>query len=304
MNTPTPSFPVELQKERLRVLSNSKDAKAHVKDLTRGIFPEETLSEGITPPLDGDFFLWRPNNYRLKIPILEGVGGSLEMKVLPPSFLVENVSSGVTTLKIAENIIFQVGKKSVMLIYSLKLGKKKVWCKVPKGVFDDWVSNKVREIEAMLLGEVKKLELPLNYEKLIWIKHEDGLKGEEFLDEFVAQGHFIDDTYFKQVYVGKEANIEFKSPSFMKTYIANRSLEKLSPEIVKELQEIKLMLEGSSTIIQPKTVYPSLLSSKPSRHTLKLLCLDCGKIDYLCHCLISSGWRTQEESFKRLGLKL
>jgi hypothetical protein len=245
----SPSFPLESQKDRLRAYEVKITNKKHIADLFSSLFPQEGKSDGISIPDGSPFFLWRPNNYRLRIPKIKGLDGWSEVKVIPSSFHMENISKGVITFRVSQNIIIQVGKKNVVIFYSLRKGRQKIWFKVPQKDFDSWVDRKIADIYAMLLQEVSKLGLPLDYEQAVWIKHEDGLKGEEFLDEFVSQGHMIDDTYFKQVYVGNQAHVEFKSPSFMKNYVANRSLEQVAPLIVRELEEIRVRLPESKKIL-------------------------------------------------------
>lgn len=100
--------------------------------------------------------------------------------------------------------------------------------------FDEWLDQKVRDIEVMLLDCVRKLDLPLDYGSRVWIRHEDDIHGDEFIDG-LPQELFLNDTYFKKVY---PRGVEFKSPAYLKNYISNRSLEKFSPEIVIALERI------------------------------------------------------------------
>lgn len=299
MNTPTPSFPVELQKEKLRVLSQSLSLKKEILAVTKGIFPDATNSDPMRGGLETLSFLWRPNNYRLKIPFVKGSDPKQETKQLGGLFPVE-IREGTTTLKVDEKITLMIHPENVIGIWSLKNKKKeKLWYNVKVDsidALDEWIDSKVKAIQESLESEFKKLKLSLDYSKAVWIRHEDGIKGEEFLDG-LSSSLVIHDTYFKKVY---DNEAEFKAPAYVKNFIANRSIEKIAPEIAKELVEIKVML-SSPKINDNLSTHPSPLTSGLEGLKNKL-CFDCGKIEWLCHCLNSSGWKTQEEAFKRLKL--
>lgn len=240
-STLPPSFPVEKQKATLEGYSKSLEARKHVFELTKGVFGKETLREGITPLADLGFFFWRPNNYRLKISKLGGFNGGLEIKDMPPLFRMERKGT-VQTIKLNDNLTIQVCKTCVVGIWSLRRGKQKLYYKVnvdSVDSMDEWIDKKVKEIEVALTENIRLLNLPLDYNSVIWLKHEDGIKGEEFIDS-LPRDLYLNDTYVKKVYSDE---LEAKAPAYVKNYFANTMLERASPAIVKELQEIKHLLK-------------------------------------------------------------
>jgi len=253
--TPTPSFPVEKQKEKLRVLSQSLSLKKEILAVTKGVFADATNFDPMRGGLEVLNFLWRPNNYRLKIPFVKGSDPKQETKQLGGLFPVE-IREGTTTLKVDEKITLMIHPENVIGIWSLKNKKKeKLWYNVKIDsidALDDWIDSKVKEIQEALQSEFKKLKLSLDYSKAVWIRHEDGIKGEEFLDG-LSSSLIIHDTYFKKVYANE---VEMKAPAYVKTFIANRAIEKIAPEIAKELVELKnLVLEVPKTANSPHPPY-------------------------------------------------
>ena len=83
------------------------------------------------------------------------------------------------------------------------------------------------------------LDLSLDYDLSVWIRHEDDVKGEEFIDD-LPESLIMHDTYFKKVY---PKGVELKSPIYVKNYISNRVLENLAPMICKELNRLHLKVD-------------------------------------------------------------
>jgi len=239
---------VEKQKERLRVLSEDEGLHKAFSRYLEKVVPQEGGRDGMTPPAKNLRFLWRPNNYRLKIPFRGGFDGKQEIKggvpFLGGSFPVERDGrSGVVTVRVRSGLVLQVCRSCVVAIYSLRgLDGRKVWWEVEvDGVrgMDEWVDGKVAGILGECLVAVRGLGLELDFGGAVWIRHEDSVKGEEFLDG-LDPGLVLHDTYCKKVY---EKEVEFSSPFYMKNFIANRSIERVAPEVARELQELRFLVE-------------------------------------------------------------
>jgi hypothetical protein len=241
-NSHTPCFPVENQKDDVSAYKAVFEAKKAVSSIANKVFLKEGIIDSMTMPSSTIFFFWRPNNYRLKIPFKIGLD-STSKEVLPTIGLLPLQSRrGLRTIKVNSRITLQVGRSCVMAIFSLKndVGSKQ-WYKVPGNnikALESFIDGKVSEIEKSLRFEVSKLGLPLDYTKSFWLRHEDGVKNEEFI-KHIPESLIIHDTFFKKVY-GDE--LEFKSPIYLKNYISNRAIESVVPEIVNELEQIKLRL--------------------------------------------------------------
>lgn len=310
----TPSFPVEKQKERLNACHKTHfQAQKHVADLTKDIFPcaenHDTMSLLSGGVAKKSFLLWRPNNYRLKIcfsgskkasktssgnkraeptfPMTNDVKASSGNKRVASTFPMEIKvhAKGMSSLRLNARITLLIHTNCVIGIFSLKsIEGKKQWFKVEIDTlqsFSDWLDAKVKAIEDELMCEISKLGLDLDMDSKVWIRHEDGVKNEEFLDSIPAN-LIMHDSYFKKVY---KDEVEFKSPSYVKNYLSNRAIENIAPEISSELAEIKSLL--SPRVVSEESHDSSLnpqISVSLSHGFSDLLCTLCGWNEVWCGC--------------------
>ena len=216
-STLPPSFPVEVWKDKLRVFKDAQEVKEHIKGLVKGVFPQEAFNDTRSIKM----FLWRPHNYRLKIPFKRFL--SLDttpirnIKVVS-MFPVEVSNKNVIFVKVNPKLCIQVGRKGLVVIYaSVK------WFKVNSSDFEAFVDAKVDFIRGECLRAVEGLGLAqeLNFDGIGWVRQENTLKGDEFLDS-LPKSLVIDDTSFKKVY---DDEVEFKDASFVKSFVKNRVLE-------------------------------------------------------------------------------
>lgn len=212
-----PSFPVENWRDKMRVFSSSQDAKDYVNGVIKRVFPKEIFGDSMTIR----YFLWKPHNYRLKVPFskvlrLDSTPKGND-KVLS-AFPVEISSKGIKTYKLSSSLVVQVCKTCVMVIW----GEDK-WFKVDSRGFSGFVDRKVESIRDDILSALNGLNLglDLNFEGMVWVRQENTLKGDEFLDS-IPKRLMVDDTCFKKVY---DDNVEFKDASYVKSYVKNRVLE-------------------------------------------------------------------------------
>jgi len=216
----------DLTKEILKKVSIA--SKGKIKD---------TMSVGVVLS-----FFWRPNNYRLLIPFSNK--GFKPTPLSKPTFPMElkwsNYNSKVTTR--INGITLMRDKNSITAIWSLKEFNKKVWYKLSGNSLRDiqeHIDYKVLEIENRCMDAikvfVKKYGGRAYFEARKWLRNEDAVHGEDYLDK-ISKDTIIHDTYFKKVY---SDHIEFKSPTFMKNYISNRAVENIAPEIAKEISDLK-----------------------------------------------------------------
>jgi len=194
---------------------------------------------------------WRPNNYRLLIPF-----NKLTFKeTLPkrtPSFPMElkicNYGSK-HIFKISKSIVIMIDKKTATLIYSLKDDKgKKMWYEINKPSIESVEYHLLLEkerIKDMLLRKLKEIVRcyggSVDYDKVVWLRYEDGCKGEELLDK-LPEDRIIQATSFKKVYSNE---MEFKGDKKdiptqkLINYIDNQALERQSPKILDKLDNIQ-----------------------------------------------------------------
>lgn len=283
-----PSFPVEKQKERLRVFNANSELKKEVSKVVNRVFSNCNNPEAMSLLKGVKKILWRPNNYRLKIPIKKGSKGNFTS--LYPSlglFPVETKGRGMKVLKVNSQITLLIQPNSVTGIYSLKNSAGgKEWYEVvlsDEKAFIGWLDDKVKGIEQLLRLEIAKLGLELDYSAAVWIRHEDGIKNEEFLSSLSPE-LVIHDTYFKKVY---KEEVEFKSPEYVKNYITNRAIERVSPEISKELAEILSLLKVGTKNDETQRGEAGVqfaLSVSPSASFSEFLCVKCGWNLVYCGC--------------------
>lgn len=281
--TPTPSFPVENQKERLRVFEANSKLKNHIQELTKDIFAQEDTADTMSMLGGNRKILWRPNNYRLKIPVKQGsIGNFSSIKGSMGIFPVEIGKKGLATLKINKRITLMIYDKCVVGVFSLKDHEgRKEWYKVEVDsvqAFEEWFDAKLGEIEGELRFEIAKLRGDLDFRAGVWIRHEDGVKNEEFLDTLSPE-LVLHDTYFKKVYRNE---VEFKSPIYVKNFISNRALDRVAPEIVAELASLRVLINNG------------LKQKELGLTRWDDICLNCGYQRRRCDCA-SSSFKSQEE---------
>ncbi len=259
MKTTTPSKTEIDQKNRL----SEKKIKDHIYNIVSKHLPKEKNKDSMTVASNGEFVLWRPNNYRLKIPIKRKLNSTLKSAVrmqLKKRIKLSNYGSKYS-IKNYYSCTISLDKKSMTVIHTPK-GRK--WYKLYGDVkqMEDYVDNKVIEFEekclkaGVLFSRLFK-GVSLFVDKRVWIRHEDAVKGEEFIDS-IPDDLIMHDTYFKKVY---PQEVEFKSPTYMKNYLANRSLEKASPEIISRLDVIERKLDNVETDVLKsliKFLYPEM----------------------------------------------
>ena len=123
-------------------------------------------------------------------------------------FHVEISSKKVVTIKnYMPNITVQYGRNKLIGIYSQPRvdGRKTVYLIEASSVgdLDRRISEKVddirKSIDVALDNFMKRFKVRIRFEKPFWMRYEDWIKGEEFVDSLPAD-LIIHDTVFKKVY--------------------------------------------------------------------------------------------------------
>jgi len=227
-------------------------------------FPKEGfMSSMITTP-EPKKIVWRPNNYRRKLDILNSANS---VKKIPNHTIDSTTYSQHTKILYIKNympnITMMVCKKNLIAIYSqTRIGNKKETFFIERSTTEELekrINEKKKKIERKLDKALYKYaaqnKLSIPYKKPIWLRHEDFIKGEEYIDK-IPRETVIHDTVFKKVY---PEGIEFiggknKEPTVsLKNYIKNRAIEDISPQIASELRDFhyttgKLLAEFSTQI--------------------------------------------------------
>lgn len=298
---------MEKQRERLKAHAAEVELKNKLKEEGRAYFSTGNIKKamslpecGFSPSSKVKKILWRPNNYRLKIPIKKGSSGNVQATLLPSlNFQWNFKRRGMAVLRVNERITLICQPNSITGIYSLKDAEgHKQWHAVEteaEGAFIAWLEGKVKDIEQLLRFEIAKHGLPLDYSAAVWIRHEDGIKNEEFLSTLPAE-LVLHDTYFKKVY---REETEFKSPEYVKNYITNRAIERISPEISRELAEIKAQLQPAASNMAPAPPL-NMAEARAFLEARELdICQTCGYMRRRCGCK-SSAYKTQEQVLNKL----
>lgn len=204
--------------------------------------------------------LWRPNNYRIEIEFnakhfkehyLTLLKKHHKRRISYGEFKVSNYGTKFTKKGVNITLMIDIPKATNIGKITAIYKNKDFWYKVLITNLDEfsyYIDTKVEEIRQKLFNEIKTTLKRHRYKGLIffnqakWIRHEDAVKGEDFIDN-LDPSMIIHDTYFKKVYPD---NIEFKNPAFVKTYIKNRVIEDLAPDIKNELLEIKTIMNKFS----------------------------------------------------------
>ena len=248
---------------------------------------QEGLSNSMTTTPKSFKILWRPNNYRrcmivkkrsealslegdptTLILLMENVvcRRRLKNKTSPQErhpttldFPVEswnvNPHTKLLSVKGYEGITIQYGREKLSGIYSQKIirGNKETFLIEARTV--DELEERIlhhkdkikKKIDKALFSFAKRFKLSLPDMQPSWVRYEDWVKGEDFIDS-LPPDLVVHDTYFKKVY---PEGLEFKSSEkgdepavHMKNFIKNRALEDVSPLIVSELAAVREMVKG------------------------------------------------------------
>ncbi len=210
--------------------------------------------------------IFRPNNYRRRLLVKERKQpNSTILKRLPTIKKNWNMNqhTKLISIKFSDNITLQYGRKYLVAIWSQKIinGHKQSFLirADSEASFDRWLNNKKAEIrdklDTALFLIAKKLKIRLYTVQPIWSRHEDFIKGEEYIDKLPIET-IIHDTVFKKVYgKGIEAigGLDDEPVAKIKNFIKNRMLERFTPQIASELN----LLNSKYALFEEKVV-PSI----------------------------------------------
>lgn len=211
-----------------------------------------------TPPYFINKIFFRPNNYRRKTQI-RGMGKK-NPNHTPPYLYKLKKKYGVQphpqnkniyvkfdniTVVVSRNwitsIYEQPKERGYKLIYEFTGSHKEIKEKVEQK------QKEIKgEIDKRLLEVSRGMGLNINPKSIEWVRHEDFIKGEDFIDK-IPEDIVIHDTAFKKVY---KKGIEFigKEPTGLKQYLKNKSVEDDAEKIIKEIQEVKEEINASHEI--------------------------------------------------------
>lgn len=221
-----------------------KDNQLSLQHFSIGNISDSMTIPHYTPNLYTNMF-WRPNNYRRQMRVKERKISPQEMK--DSGIIVPTISYGkVISIKgLAPNITLQLGKKNLIGIYSQDtVGKFKTIYKLEakdNRELDKRIEAKKQaiadKIDKVMYSFARRLDILIPFIQPKWLRAEDFIKGEEFINK-IPEETIIHDTVFKKVY---PKGIEFISKkgeeptASLKNYIKNRALENLAPMITKQL---------------------------------------------------------------------
>ncbi len=248
-------------------MSDKKEVslKDYIDNITTPIFaeklgvPKEELSNSITTTKKPFKYFFRPNNWRRQIEVKEKTNSTINhIKRTNPTIKI-NPHTKLISLR-EGNIVIQYGKKTLTAIYSCPVIKrvKQGWTierdTQPEAFkrIDEIKENIRKELDNTLNRYSRKFKVFLPFKKLIWGRHEDFIKGESYIDRIPRECQFID-TIAKKVYA--EKGIEFiggkgEEPTIKtKTYLKNRAIEDIAPEIAGSINKFGAMLTGNLNLI-------------------------------------------------------
>lgn len=254
---------------------HNKNIGDYIDKITTPIFnkvPQEGPSNSMTTSKTPHCFIFRPNNYRRQIEVKEKDNStSIRIRGAIRKFPMElniNEHTKIISIKNYEpNITIQYGKKTLTAIYSCPRinGNKQVY-QIERDTTEeiDKRINEIKEdIKKRLDSSLKKFSrqfnLSLPFMKPSWSRHEDFIKGEEFIDQ-IPRETIIHDTVFKKVY---GEGVEFiggkkeEPTAHFKTYIKNRAIEDIAPKIAEAITDMYTkfgpVLTGTMTTLQQLT---------------------------------------------------
>lgn len=234
------------------------ELERHIKRITTPIF-EKFLKETDSNSKTVRRILFRPNNYRrytalylsetqknnllttLQTTLFKGSikweDKSIEKT---PSYSIRNK---LLFVKFTNNVTLQLGKDTIVGIYNQKQGNKKIVYEIKGETYEECGNNillKAKEIQETIDKTIKdfcqRFGIRYGFE-FKWERHEDWIKGEEFIDS-LPKDMIIHDTVFKKVYgdgiefkggIGQEGGV------LVKNFLKNRALD--VPKIEEKLDD-------------------------------------------------------------------
>lgn len=205
-------------------------------------------NNSMTTSSDRLYYAWRPNNFRRQISIKQ-LSNSGVKKILTtiPSASQNNHTKIISIKDYFMNITVQVFKEKILFIWKQErhLNIKK-WYSIEGSSIDE-IQGKVRHHKAEITqlmdsaADTFSKITGLDYIGIPkWVRYEDALKGDSFLDS-LPRDAIIHAEHFKKVYAD---DVEFIGKSDdeptakMVQYINNRVVEKFTPAIAQEINNL------------------------------------------------------------------
>lgn len=204
--------------------------------------------------------LFRPNNYRreLKIRVYKDStqnisNGNLSATLnIPMENININKRTKIISIKNYKGITIQIFKNHIIGIHSQNIigGHKETY--LLEGTTTQ-IDTRITQIKDHIRKKIdegikylaKKLGVYIQFKRPIWMRYENWIKGDEFIDK-IPRETIIHDTVFKKVY---GEGIEFiggkgEEPGVkIKTYLKNRVLEDFAPEIAESINSLGSIIE-------------------------------------------------------------
>lgn len=235
--------------------------------------PKELSSDSMAIIKKAQKILFRPNNYRRQIEVKKKNNSTIKKIKVLYAVKPGKRNKLIFVKNYKPNVMIQYGKHKLTAIYCQNIisGVKETYLFQGKTTeIQRKITNKVTEIENKLDKALRafsrQFKLNLPYERPIWSRYEEWIKGEEFIDS-IPREVIIHDTFFKKVYA---KGIEFKNTKkgetpgvHIKNYIKNRAIEDIAPEIVQaiEAQNPLRALINKVNSINDLTKYPYLIEA-------------------------------------------
>lgn len=211
--------------------------------------PIEALSTSMTTSKKHIKLLFRPHNYRRQTRV--GIKTNSTIKniiTLFPNSLAAH-SKLISIKDYLPNITIQYGKETLTAIYHQNIigGYKETYLIEANTIeeFNKRVSHykniRKEKLDFALYKFSKQYRIHLPYEKIEWSRAENWIRGEEYLDN-IPREVILHDTHFKKVYMSGFEFLGNKGDDptgTLTTYIKNRCLEDVAPEIVNKLDQFE-----------------------------------------------------------------
>lgn len=244
----------------------NKSIKDYVDKVVSPIF-NKVLQEDIstsmatTPPYksNGFSYLFRANNYRRQILVKEKTNSTLQeirgtIGKLPMELNINPHTKIISIKNFKPNITIQYGKNTLTAIYSCPLIHGNKETRLIERNTIDGINARIDEIKENIKKRLndslkefsRRFDLSLPFKKPIWVRHENWIKGDDFIDK-IPRETIIHDTIGKKVYA---AGWEFiggkdKEPTAaIKNYIKNRAIEDIAPSISTSLNQLCLRFDN------------------------------------------------------------
>lgn len=226
-----------------------KDAiKQFFDSLKNKDVPQDVFSNSMTTTSKPFSILWRPNNYRRQIEVKTKTNSTIQKIRTTIHLCSYSTHTKLISCGNYQGITIQYGRNTLTGIWSQPIidGNKETFF-IKADSIEELENRLIKRrdeikehIDKALNSFARKFNIDYPLLRPKWSRHEDWIKGDDFIDS-LPESCIIHDTVFKKVYgqgiefIGGKGDIPATK---IKNYIKNRAIEDIAPELAAAMNNM------------------------------------------------------------------